>query len=439
MLPFANLSADKEQDYFSDGLAEEILNLLAKIPGLKVISRTSSFAFRGKDQDVPTIAHALGVEHVLEGSVRKSGNRLRISAQLIQASDGARIWSERFDRDLADVFAIQDEIGQAISAALQMQLAPPVRPVALDAYQDYLKGQYFLERVTPDAILKAKDCFERAAIADPTFAPAFSSLALQQFLMAAFGVKSAAETVPAVRSAAMQALAIDPHDGEAHSLLATVAATFDYDWELAEQHHRQALASNTVTGADRPRRFQISTNTLRHVLWYLGPKGRGDQAVAESRAALETDPLAPLLHYGLVYALNVARRYDEAVDCARRGLEIDAAYHLLLGELSTAQLHLGAMAGGGRHARALRRCGAVGTKITGRTRVGATSTRRTRRRSAAGGAPPRRASAHARGRHVPRRHRRHDGNVRGVGRGVPATRSVSAVRRPLSVLHDLPW
>jgi TolB-like protein/Flp pilus assembly protein TadD len=343
VLPFANLSADKEQDYFSDGLAEEILNLLAKIPGLKVISRTSSFAFRGKDQDVPTIAQALGVGHVLEGSVRKSGNRLRISAQLIQASDGARIWSERFDRDLADVFAIQDEIGQAISAALQMQLAPPVRPVALDAYQDYLKGQYFLERVTPDAILKARDCFERAAIADPTFAPAFSSLALQQFLMAAFGVKSAAETVPAVRSAAMQALAIDPHDGEAHSLLATVAATFDYDWELAEQHHRQALASNTVSGADRPRRFQISTNTLRHVLWYLGPKGRGDQAVAESRAALETDPLAPLLHYGLVYALNVARRYDDAVDSARRGLEIDATYHLLLGELSSAQLHLGAL------------------------------------------------------------------------------------------------
>jgi TolB-like protein len=127
VLPFANMSADKENEYFSDGLAEEILNLLAKIPGLKVIARTSSFAFRGKEQDITGIAEALRVQNILEGSVRRSGNRIRVTAQLIQASDGTHLWSERYDRDMTDVFAIQDEIGQAISLALQVRLAPRAR------------------------------------------------------------------------------------------------------------------------------------------------------------------------------------------------------------------------------------------------------------------------------------------------------------------------
>ena len=128
VLPFANMSADKENEYFSDGLAEEILNLLAKIPGLKVIARTSSFAFRGKEQDITKIAEALRVQNILEGSVRRAGNRIRVTAQLIHAADGAHLWSERYDRDMTDVFAIQDEIGQAISEALQVRLAPPARP-----------------------------------------------------------------------------------------------------------------------------------------------------------------------------------------------------------------------------------------------------------------------------------------------------------------------
>jgi TolB-like protein len=160
VLPFANMSADKENEYFSDGLAEEILNLLAKIPGLKVIARTSAFAFRGKEQDVRKIAETLGVSNVLEGSVRRAGNRVRVTAQLINAADGSHLWSERYDRDMTDIFAIQDEIGQAISEALQVRLAPRAQAVNIEAYQNYLKGQYYFQRFTPESLAKAKEHFE---------------------------------------------------------------------------------------------------------------------------------------------------------------------------------------------------------------------------------------------------------------------------------------
>src|SRR5580704_16789398 len=154
VLPFANMSADKENEYFSDGLAEEILNLLAKIPGLKVIARTSSFAFRGKEQDITKIAEALRVQNILEGSVRRAGSRIRITAQLIHAADGTHLWSERYDRDMTDVFAIQDEIGQAISEALQVRLAPRATVVNIEAWQLCLKGEFHRLRFTPESLAK---------------------------------------------------------------------------------------------------------------------------------------------------------------------------------------------------------------------------------------------------------------------------------------------
>ena len=178
VLPFANMSADKENEYFSDGLAEEILNLLAKIPNLKVIARTSSFSFRGKEQDIRKIAETLGVSHVLEGSVRRAGNRLRVTAQLIHAADGAHLWPERYDRDMTDVFAIQDEIGQAISEALQVRLAPRAKAVNVDTYQYYLKGQYYLQRGTENSLAKAKEHFKQALVIDPNYAAAYSGLAV---------------------------------------------------------------------------------------------------------------------------------------------------------------------------------------------------------------------------------------------------------------------
>ncbi len=263
VLPFANMSADKENEYFSDGLAEEILNLLAKIPNLKVIARTSSFSFRGKEQDIRKIAETLGVSHVLEGSVRRAGNRLRVTAQLIHAADGAHLWSERYDRDMTDVFAIQDEIGQAISEALQVRLAPRAEAVNVEAYQLYLKGQYHRNRITAESLAKAKECFEQALAIDPNYAPAYSGLATYYYALGVLAVKPAGEVMPLAKVAAEKALAIDPANSEAHSVLATVAGIFDYDWKLAETHFRKAMAMAPVPPLVR----------YRYAQYYLQPLG----------------------------------------------------------------------------------------------------------------------------------------------------------------------
>jgi serine/threonine protein kinase len=171
VLPFVNMSTDKENEYFSDGLAEEILNLLAKIAGLKVIARTSSFAFRGKEQDITQIAETLRVRTILEGSVRRAGNRIRVTVQLIEGQNGSQLWSERYDRDMTDIFVIQDEIGHAISEALKVRLAPRTRTANIEAYQNYLKGQYHYLRLTPESLAKAKEFFEQSLAIDPNYAP----------------------------------------------------------------------------------------------------------------------------------------------------------------------------------------------------------------------------------------------------------------------------
>ena len=196
VLPFANMSADKDNEYFSDGLAEEILNLLAKIPRLKVIARSSSFAFRGKEQDIRKIAETLGVNHVLEGSVRRSGNRIRVAAQLIRAMDSSHLWSERYDRDMTDVFAMQDEIGQAISEALKVRLAPRARAVNVEAYESYLKGHYYRLRFTPKSMAKAKECFDQALAIDPQYAQAYSGLAAYYYTLAVLTMKPPATCRP---------------------------------------------------------------------------------------------------------------------------------------------------------------------------------------------------------------------------------------------------
>ena len=287
VLPFANMSADKENEYFSDGLAEEILNLLAKIPGLKVIARTSAFAFKGKNEDIRKIAETLGVSNVLEGSLRRAGNRIRVTAQLINATDGTHLWSERYDRDMTDIFAIQDEIGQAISEALKVRLAPRAQTVNIEAYQNYLKGQYYRARNTPESLAKAKECFEQALAIDPNYAPAYSGLAEYYYALAVYGIKPTGDVAPLARSAAEKALAIDPANSEAHSVLAAMAAIFDYDWKAAEKHFRKAMAAEPIPPMVR----------YRYAVYYLLPLGRVPEAMEQSRLALETDPVSMLSHF----------------------------------------------------------------------------------------------------------------------------------------------
>jgi serine/threonine-protein kinase len=317
VLPFANMSADKENEYFSDGLAEEILNLLAKIPGLKVIARTSSFAFRGKEHDITKIAEALRMENILEGSVRKAGSRVRITAQLIHAADGTHLWSERYDRDMTDVFAIQDEIGQAISEALQVRLAPRATVVNIEAWQLCLKGEFHRLRFTPESLAKAKEYFEQALAIDPNYAHAYNRLALYYYMLGLLGIKPVADMAPLAKAAAAKALIIDPTNSESDIALGVMAAAFDYDWNAAENHFRRAKAAGA----------SARTNYL-DALYYLLPLGRVPEAMERSRLALESDPLSMLLHFGMAWCMCCARQYQESIECAQRSLEIDPNYYM---------------------------------------------------------------------------------------------------------------
>ncbi len=332
VLPFANMSGDKEQEYFSDGLAEEILNLLAKIPGLKVTARTSSFAFRGKEQDITKIAEALRVRTILEGSVRRAGNRIRVTAQLISAADGYHLWSERYDRDMTDVFAIQDEIGQAISEALKLHLAPRAQTaVNIEAWQCCLKGQYHTLRLTPGSLAKAKEFFEQALAIDPNYTPAYSGLARYYSALAVLGIMPARDAAPLAKSAAEKALALDPSDVEAHSVAGPMAAIFDFNWNLAEKHFRKAMAVEPVPPMVR----------FSYADYYLGPLGRLAEAMEQSWLALERDPLSMLLHLAMVNCLRCLKRYGEAIEYARRALEIDVSFYGIWGFMGMAQLGAG--------------------------------------------------------------------------------------------------
>ena len=323
VLPFANMSTDKEQEYFSDGLAEEIINLLAQIPGLKVIARTSAFAFRGKEQDIRGIAETLGVAHVLEGSVRRAGPRIRVTAQLIRAEDGGHLWSKRYESEMTDVFAIQDEISAAIVQELQLNLTGHslVKRAATNvpAYEATLEGRHHLTQFTPASLDRGRQCFERAIALDPQYAPAYAALAEYHVWQAA-GVVSAGtlQALQLGRQAALRALELDPLLPEAHAVAGQICAALDYDWAASEQHYLRAIASNPTAAAVR---FSYSH-------WCLRPTGRLTEALSEVERALELDPLSQ--SYGVVraYLLSFTGRYEEAANVARRSFDMDPNHSL---------------------------------------------------------------------------------------------------------------
>ena len=306
VLPFANMSADPEQEYFSDGLAEEIINALAQIPGLKVIARTSAFAFKGKNTDIRNIAETLGVAHILEGSVRKAANRIRITAQLIAAKDGSHLWSERYDRSLDDIFAVQDEIATTIVGKLhgKLGMAPLIRHKhipKLDAYEAYLKGQQHFFAATSASIALAKTCFEQAVTRDPAFALPHAGLGNIYLLLAGLGFMPAHQAIPLMRSAAAKALELDADLSEAHTLLGVVASGFDYDWAQAANHYDAARA-----------REPIPSWVRASFAWrYLFPMGRLTEALAELELALQEDPLNYPARMFRVYCLWAAGREGE--------------------------------------------------------------------------------------------------------------------------------
>ena len=338
VLPFANLSADKENEYFSDGLAEEIINALTRIPGLKVTARTSAFAFRGKEQDIRTIAETLDVRTVLEGSVRRAGNRIRVSAQLINAADGYHLWSERFDRELADVFLVQDEISAAIAAALQLKLASssaskPRHTPSLPGYEAYLRAVHESQKLTPEGLARSREWYEEAIALDPDFALAHSMFGFHFAQLANYGLMPAHGAMPLVRGESLKALEIDPSLPEGHAMLGLVAAIYDYDWDEAARRFERAMASDPVPS--RVRRY--------HALYYLLPIGRTEEAVEEYTLALREDPLDLLGRVRFAQCLQAARRFDEASRELRRVLELDEGLwftHFILGLEQLRKRHL---------------------------------------------------------------------------------------------------
>jgi TolB-like protein/Tfp pilus assembly protein PilF len=337
VLPFANMSDDKEQDYFSDGLAEEIINLLAQIPGLKVIARTSAFAFRGKEQDIRGIAEALGVSTVLEGSVRRAGSRIRVTAQLINAADGSHLWSERYDRELSDIFAVQDEISAAIAKALRVKLSPEAASrrytPKLEAYEVYLKGKYLQAKVTPESMELARRCYEQASELDPAFGLAHVGLGYYWVSVAHFGRRSVHECVPAARAEAERALQIDPSLADAHALLGYVAAMYDLDWAAAEKHF------------DFPMAKQASFETIRPM--YSGVqflRGNVEQAIKLAQHAIEDDPLDVWAHMNLHAYLQAAGRDDEALEQLKKVVELDPNQVVAMVSMAMIHAHKGNMA-----------------------------------------------------------------------------------------------
>ncbi len=317
VLPFANMSRDADDEYFSDGLAEEIINALAQLPGLKVTARTSAFAFRGKEQDIRRIAEALNVRTILEGSIRRSGNRIRVTAQLINAADGYHLWSQRYDREMADVFAVQDEISAAIAGALRVKLTgAPARAHQpnLQAYEALLRGRHEMAKFSPDSFGLARAHFQEAITLDPEYSEAHSELARHYFYLGVWNLRPPREVMPLARAEANRAIELNPGDSMAHSILGAIAATLDYDWKESERQNRIAVSADPVPPLVR----SGSAN-------YYVCLGRFDHAIREMDIALEQDPLNLQIRQMLAVTLRDAGRYDRAIEEARKVLEIEPA------------------------------------------------------------------------------------------------------------------
>lgn len=326
VLPFENLTGDREQDYFSDGLTEEMISRLGNLEPrrLGVIARASVMQYKLNPKPLAAISRELKVDFALEGSVRRDENKVRISAQLIRMRDGTHVWARQYDRELIHLLAVQEEIAQAVVDQIEVTLAngrigdlrvTPSRP-NYQAYDLYLRGRYFLNKRTAEGFQRAAENFQQAIERDPTYARAYAGLADTHALMSTYYLGASRDLIPKARSAALRALELDERLAEAHTCLALISEVYDWDWEAAEREFRRAieLEPNDATAHD----------------WYaelLGFQERFEEALSESNQARHLDPLSLIIATDQATILYLARRYDEAIEQFRSVLQKQADFH----------------------------------------------------------------------------------------------------------------
>jgi TolB-like protein/DNA-binding winged helix-turn-helix (wHTH) protein/Tfp pilus assembly protein PilF len=328
VLPFENLSGDSQQEYFSSGLTEEMITQLGDLEPnrLGVIARTSAMQYKGAKKDTRQIGRELGVDYILEGSVRREGDRVRITAQLIQAKDQTHLWARDYDRNLRDILALQTDVAGAIAREIKLKLtsdenARLARPPALDpeAYELYLKGRYFWNKRSEDGFVKAIGYFQQAIIRDPKYAQAYAGLSDAYALLGSFPNAEIPrnEAMPKAKAAALKALQLNNSLAEAHTSLAFVMMHYEWDWPGSEREFKRALELNP----------NYATAHQWYAVWLMS-QGKKDAALEEERRAQEADPLSTIIKTDTAQLLVYAGRFDEAVQQAQRALEIDPGFLL---------------------------------------------------------------------------------------------------------------
>jgi TolB-like protein/Tfp pilus assembly protein PilF len=322
VLPFQNLSGDPSQDYFADGMTEELIGRLSRIPGLRVISRTSSMHFKNTQLSVPEIARTLGVDAVVEGSIVREGRQVRIHTQLIRAATDEHIWAGEYQREYVGILEIQQEFTRSIVEQIEVNLKPEerarladVRPVNPEAYEDYLKGRYYFSQRTEEALNKSITSFEQAIAKDSGYAPSYSGLAGAYAMLGFRGGLPSKDALSHAKAAALKAIELDDNLAEPHASLAFIAETYEWDWAAAEREYKRAL--------------ELNPGDAQSHNWYAGYltyTGRFDDGISEAVRARDLDPLSLPINNALAGRLLAGGRYDQALRQAQETLELDSHF-----------------------------------------------------------------------------------------------------------------